>query len=346
MKKAVTIKDISEQLGLSRNTVAKALNGQYVPEKTRELVLKKATEMNYKSLNLSQTDLSAKKYRILLISGKPLNNMPYFVPIIREIENHCYEKNFELFQYTYNKSRSTFSEFCDYIKKFNANGIIAIECFDKNFNAKIIDFGKPIVFVDFTSSSVTTHKNFDIIAVNDEQSISSVVKLLHKTYGTQRFTFVGDRQHCLSFYERYMGMRKGILSFSGEHSKKEDILCNDDSFDYGNPHSLKTEILKLKYMPECFVCCNDFVARTVCDALHLLGMKTPQNAMVVGFDNNTEATARQPALTSFSVAKEFMGRETLRTLVSRIENPDAPSRTIIISTELVWRDSTDKNLRL
>ena len=51
MKKAVTIKDIAEQLNLSRNTVAKALNGQYVPESTREAVLKKAREMNYKGLN-------------------------------------------------------------------------------------------------------------------------------------------------------------------------------------------------------------------------------------------------------------------------------------------------------
>lgn len=40
MKKAITIKDIAEQLNLSRNTVAKALNGQYVPESTRERVLK------------------------------------------------------------------------------------------------------------------------------------------------------------------------------------------------------------------------------------------------------------------------------------------------------------------
>ena len=33
MRKAVTIKSIAEALNLSRNTVAKALNGRYVPEK-------------------------------------------------------------------------------------------------------------------------------------------------------------------------------------------------------------------------------------------------------------------------------------------------------------------------
>ena len=81
MKKAVTIKNIAEQLNLSRNTVAKALNGQYVPEKTRETVLKKAQEMNYKSLNLSRIEIGSKKYRLLLVSGKPLNNMNYFIPM-------------------------------------------------------------------------------------------------------------------------------------------------------------------------------------------------------------------------------------------------------------------------
>ena len=51
MKTTVTIKDIAEQLNLSRNTVAKALNGKYVPEATRERVLNKAIELNYKSLS-------------------------------------------------------------------------------------------------------------------------------------------------------------------------------------------------------------------------------------------------------------------------------------------------------
>ena len=47
MKTTVTIKDIAEQLNLSRNTVAKALNGKYVPEVTRNRVLNKAVELNY-----------------------------------------------------------------------------------------------------------------------------------------------------------------------------------------------------------------------------------------------------------------------------------------------------------
>ena len=342
MKKAVTIKSIAEQLNLSRNTVAKALNGQYVPEKTRELVLKKAQEMNYKSLNVNHIEIGSKRYRILLVSGKPLNNINYFVPLLKGIENYCYEKNYEFFQYTYNLHRTPFSSFADYVKELNPDGIVAIECFEKVFVNKLINLGKPICFNDFTATDLISDKRFDIISTNDEKSVCDAVKLIYNKYKLTRFTFVGDPNHCLSFHERYMGMLKAIISSNGIHSRNEDIRCDDESFDYGNPEAIKTKILKLRYKPECYICCNDFVARNVCNALKSLNIRVPQDALVIGFDNVTEATALSPSISTFSIDKEFLGRETLRTLVHRIENPNIPSRMITVNTDVILRESTNR----
>jgi len=342
MRKAVTIKDIAEQLNLSRNTVAKALNGQYVPEKTRETVLRKAQEMKYKSLNVNRIEAGNKKYRILLVSGKPLNNINYFVPLIKSIENNCFEKNYELFQYTYNGSKTPFKELSDYVSELKADGIVAIECFDKDLIIKLINLGKPVCFNDFSASEIKSDKHFDIISANDEKSINEVVKILHSKYKITHFSFVGDNRHCRSFHERYVGMLTGILSIGGTHTKSEDILRSDLTFNYGNPDSLKTEILKLKYHPDCFICCNDFVARSVCNALKSLEIPVPQKALVVGFDNVSEAVASTPSVTSFSVDREFLGTETIRTLINRIKNPDVPSRVITVSGKLIARDSTNR----
>lgn len=340
MRKAITIKEIAEQLNLSRNTVSKALNGQYVPEKTRELVFSKAKELGYKSLNSTPSARGSKKYRFILISGKPLNNMNYFVPLIKGIENSCYEGNCELFQYVYNKSRTPFRGLSDYVTELDVDGIIAIECFDKDFIERLLGLGKPVCFIDFTASYDNIKGNYDIICANDGHTIFTAVLHLIKKYGITRLTFVGDRMHCMSFRERYLGMLNAIIRRRGTHGRYEDILLSDEGFNYGDVNAVKTKILQLKYRPECFVCCNDFVARIVCTALKELNVAVPESALVIGFDDVPEAHTPAPSITTFSIDKEFMGRETIRTLINRIEMPNCPTRTIHISTAVVAGDST------
>ena len=50
--KRVTIQDIADKLGISRNTVSKAINNaDGLAEATRERILQKATEMGYKQFS-------------------------------------------------------------------------------------------------------------------------------------------------------------------------------------------------------------------------------------------------------------------------------------------------------
>lgn len=342
MKKAITIKDIAEQLSLSRNTVAKALNGRYVPSKTKELVLKKAKELNYKSLNLDENTLfSGKKYKILLISGKPLNNIHFFVPIIRSIENYCYDHHYELFQYIFNKDKNTFEGFLSYVKDFEADGIITIESFDKDFITKLIHLNKPLCFVDFCFFRNTIEGNYDIVETNNSQPIFEITKSLIRKYKITKFCFVGDYEHCLSFQERYHGMITALLQEDIPHHRTDDIL-RSDSFDYGNVNSIKTEILKLKHKPQCFICSNDFIARSICNALKELNIKIPDSAMVVGYDNVSEAILNNPTITSIGINKEQLGHETIKTLIRRIENPNSPTKRIIISPKIFYRSTTNR----
>ena len=49
--KKITIQDIAAEMGLSRNTVAKALNGGVVSPQTRQAVVQKAWQMGYAKLD-------------------------------------------------------------------------------------------------------------------------------------------------------------------------------------------------------------------------------------------------------------------------------------------------------
>ena len=342
MKKAITIQDIADQLNLSRNTVSKALNGSYVPEKTKKLVFEKARELNYKSMNQNTIEIEKnKKYRLLLLSGKPLNNMNFFIPIIRGIENYCYEHGYEMIQYIHNKDVSSFESFQLYIKGLNVDGIIAIETFEKDFILKLVNLGYPLSFLDFCAHNTTINGNYDIIETSNQEPIYQITKHLIKKYGLYRFTFVGDHTHCLSFQNRYLGMLQALLLNNIDHQKSEDIL-RSDNFDYGNPVALVSEIVKLKHKPHCYICCNDFIARSLCKALTQLNISVPKDAMVVGYDDVMDSIICHPTITTVGMNKEFIGAETVRSLIYRIENPNSPTRVISIDSNILIRESTKK----
>lgn len=57
--KKVTIQDIAEELGISRNTVSKAINNaEGLAEVTRARILQKATEMGYKQFSYIQAHVN------------------------------------------------------------------------------------------------------------------------------------------------------------------------------------------------------------------------------------------------------------------------------------------------
>lgn len=344
MKSAVTIKDIAEQLGLSRNTVAKALNGKYVPESTRRQVLEKARELNYKSMGNNDNGGNARNRRILLLSGKPLSNLNFFVPIIRSIENFCYARRHELFQYTFNADAMTFQTLADYIRNLNPDGIIAIETFNKEFIQNLIDVGLPLAFIDFAAVNVPVTGNYDIVHTDNIRPIFALTRNLILQYGIKKFCFVGDITHCRSFQDRYFGMLQGLMSDNIPHTAREDIL-RSDTFLYGSVAAIKSEITKLRDLPECFICANDFIARSVCNTLADMNIKIPSRCRVVGYDNAIEATAAHPTITTFGCNNEHLGLEAINTLLRRITDKDITyTRQITINVKQFNRTSTNSSM--
>lgn len=56
-REKVTIQDIADALGISRNTASKALNGTNgIPDETRNKVIKKAIELKYKQFAFMDTE--------------------------------------------------------------------------------------------------------------------------------------------------------------------------------------------------------------------------------------------------------------------------------------------------
>lgn len=339
MGKNVTIKEIAEQLNMSRNTVAKALNGEYVTEKTRQKVLEKAIELNYKSLITNPNKTSDRSYRFLLLSGKPLNNIKFFLPIIRIIENYCFQRNYSLYQFTYISGVTNFKVFYEYLISMKVDGIIVIETFDDKIIQQLISTNIPLSFIDFSHNANLINGNLSVVGSSNFTSFYYLTNKLINEYGIKKFTFVGDEKHCLSFQERYYGMLSALSNNNINHTKDEDIL-KSDNYAYGSFDMLMGAICKLKEHPDCFVCGNDFIARNIIRVLERLNIKVPDDCMVFGYDNTSDSHNSSPKITSVATNQNQVGLIALETLIQRIKNNHMDAIRHVIHSTIIERETT------
>lgn len=147
----------------------------------------------------------------------------------------------------------------------------------------------------------------------------------------------GDKNHCQSFFERYMAYKDAVEYFGLTEGLN---TCAMPSGQQNYPVSLYETIRRFKTMPDAFVCANDFVAMDLVKALNELGYSVPDDIWVCGFDDSQEASYFAPHLTSIHIHGQIMGYTAANLLMTRIEEPSLNYRTVYTETNLILREST------
>ncbi|MFP4177826.1 MAG: LacI family DNA-binding transcriptional regulator, partial [Acholeplasmataceae bacterium] len=341
-KKTVTIQAIADAVGVSRNTVSKVINGHPVPIATREKIVEKAIEMGYKGFAHVQRIDESLPLRLLLLTGRPLSNLDFFLSMIRGIESSIQKYDIDFFQYTLGPN-TTSAQLKNYIESLAIDGIIGIELYAREHLNHVLSIGTPVVFIDsFTFMNQMTG-NYDVILMEGMQNIYRITTKLIE-HGAKTFGFVGDPQHCQGFYERYLGMREALFDRGIPFNPSYCILDPDDS-PYGDVQWTLSRVASLDHIPDVFICANDSIAIPLVEALKKLYLNIPEDVQVIGFDNITEASLNSPALTTIDIDKEQLGQEIIHTLLQRIKRATIPNRTIYLRTNIVYRRTTSKRLK-
>lgn len=78
-----------------------------------------------------------------------------------------------------------------------------------------------------------------------------------------------------------------------------------------------------KPLPQVIVCANDYMAVSICDALHKRGIIVPDQISVSGFDDVEQARVSIPSLTSIKVNYQDMGQKAVHMLENLWQGRDA-----------------------
>ncbi len=374
MSERVTIQDIASALGLSRNTVSKAINNTGpVADSTRAAVLKKAAEMGYKqfsylkvsspgsaggpvSMNLSvdpaadsdnkaSAPSSQGPTEIAFLTTGRLDNSHFGSPMLDLI---CHEMS--LVGYSVTIYRLLPADIAalrvpDGIRPTRTAGIICAELLDRDYCRMVADLGYPIIFVDFPVYTEEDTPDADILLMDNEKCITSFIRQM-KEKGYSRFGFMGDRFHCRSFFERYRGFRNALETYGLTY---DPAISLEERFEAPEFDDYETFILYLKNrlqampaLPDAYICANDFNALDLITALRGLGKRIPEDVMILGFDDSPESRIITPTMSTVHIHSQAMGILAVRMLLSRIKEPDMYSYTIHAETTLVLRASTDR----
>jgi len=92
--------------------------------------------------------------------------------------------------------------------------------------------------------------------------------------------------------------------------------------------------------PTAIFAANDLTCVGALSAATALGVQVPGELSLVGFDNSVFARLRALWLTSVDGTAYSMGQQAARTLLARIEHPDAPGSTQLLPPRLEVRGSS------
>jgi len=342
MKSKVTVQDIADALNLSRNTVSKALNNHpKIPETTREKVIKKAIEMKYKHFAHMETahfSPTSRTGNIALLTRNDINAISFYSLTINGIEERLRAQGYNLILALVTPIDIQNKTLPPSINKKNIDGIICIEIFDKVYIETVLDTEIPTVFIDMIPNAVFPGRKYSMVLMENIFSTYTLTKMLISN-GHKEIGFIGDINHCQSFYERWLGFQRALME-SGIDNYADFSITLEDTNPYLSNEWMEKQLKSLKKIPTAFVCANDDIAITAMRNLKNLGFQIPDEIEVTGFDDISNAEIIDPPLTTVHAFRHELGVRTVEFLFSRIDQPERPNETLYLETRVVKRYST------
>ena len=356
MTKKTTIQDIADALGVSRNTVSKAINNTPgLAEATREIILRKAVEMGYKQFAYVQAlyqTTSAPEQRTELSRDVPAQNLSpdaarreialltpvYFSashfasPMLDRLHQELLRLGYRLNTYHVSAEELREHRLPFAFQPEQVSAVVCIEMFDWAYDNMLCGLGLPILFVDGPPRVGGRSLPADQLYMDNSTELSRLLSALLRR-GVRRIGFLGDYLHCQSFFERYITFRMAMALEGVPVEERYILRANGIS-------ELARGLEALEELPELFVCANDFVAYDALQILRRLGKRVPEDLMLCGFDDAPESRMVVPALTTVHIHTQAMAFSAAQLLLTRIREPSLDFRRLYTETDLVLREST------
>ncbi|WP_020619232.1 LacI family DNA-binding transcriptional regulator [Paenibacillus daejeonensis] len=339
----VTLQMIADRLNVSKALVSKALSGDSaVNEGTKETIWKTAEEMGYrfKKPKPSSAEVHSGMMAVLMPRAY-LDDMEYWGNVIQGIEKELLKHNFSMLLSSIDISLPPKEGLLSAIEDHKVNGAIVMGHLPNNYIDALKEKHFPFIILDANMHDPTLDH---VLANNYLGAYEASIYLMEQ--GHRNLAFVGDPDTSWSFKERYRGFREAVMDYAkrcGEPvwAKLIGGVGVSGTGMYTHPEldqGIRDSVTQNSPITAMF-CANDLTAFETLKRLNELGKQCPDDVSIVGFDDTTLAKLLRPNLTTVKVPKTAIGGRAAELILRRIRYPEVAPGLVMLSTELVTRDS-------
>ena len=331
--KAVNLNEVAKKAGVSTATVSRVINNNpNVNPETRIKVQQVIKELKFTPNRVAKRLRNRNASSNLLGVLIPDIQNPFYVEVLRGIEDVAYNSNYALIVCNFSQDEKKEKLYLDLLLSESVDGLIAAPTHEHDQKViGLVKSGLPIVCVDRGLSDV----DVDVVLVENRNGAFSAVDHLIKA-GYKRIAYISGLQQLPSSRQRELGYIDA-LSANGIPLEKELIKYGDSRHESGV--LLCEELLNLDSPPDAIFTGNNLITLGALETIHKRGLKIPSEVAIIGFDDMYWSISLNPPLTAVKQPAYEIGKRAAELLIQRINNPARPTVSMILKTELMIRNS-------
>ncbi len=323
--------------GVSAKTVSRVVNTDpHVSPATRARVQEVVARLGYRPNPLAR-GLATRKTRSIGLVIADISN-PFFPEVVRGVEDEATPRGYHVILLDTDEDRSKEVRSIEFLLTEHVDGLIV--CGSRAPRSILLDVARrlPLVLINRTLPGQIAWTVMTDNYVGGRQATSHLLSLGHRRIG-----YLGGPGFSQASRDRLHGYRAALKHYGLPYDPQLIAIGRPDISGGGD---VAARLIGLHEPPTALFSYDDLMAIGAVEEITRRGLRVPEDAAVVGFDDIELAKFATPPLTTISQPKYRLGREATRLLLALLSEEHAPwRRTLVLAPTLIVRTSCGAWLR-
>jgi DNA-binding LacI/PurR family transcriptional regulator len=331
MTRHVTVRDVARRAQVSHGTVSRVFNNHI-----------NANDHASTSVNIPGIGINAVRSLAFLLFQPSRSNLltQFWAEILHGAHTEAHLHGIQIIYQSINIDEMNEEEIYDTVLSLRQHGYLLVGLPSPNIVSRLSKTHQLMVVID----NAFPELHVDSVISDNFSGARQIVSVLTES-GHHDIAFIGgplkpgtiQTNAIYTIDWRAKGFRQSLFDAG---LNWQNPLCESGELTIEGGYEACKRLLARGMPFTGLFCANDMLALGACRALREAGKEIPQDVSVVGFDDDpTVSMLFIPHLTTVRVFKEAMGKQAIRTLLSRFRYLDSPATTTILDVALVLRDS-------